>query len=74
MSDYDDRILPVSIDVATISGQIEAAAIAAGHDIGMADALIAGTAKAHDMTVVTRNPRHFHPFGVTSFSPNDVTP
>lgn len=74
VSTYDDRILPASIDVATVSGQLEAAAVAAGHNVGMSDALIAGTAKAHDLTVVTRNLKHFRPFGVTSCAPDDVTP
>lgn len=61
---YADRVLPIDMAVAAISGRLEAEAKAAGHSPGMADALIAGTAKAHDLTVVTQNLRHFAPFGV----------
>lgn len=63
-STYEDRILPIDAAVSALSGKLEAEAIAAGHRPGMADALIAGTAKAHDLTVVTLNLRHFEPFGV----------
>jgi len=63
-STYEDRILPIDAAVSTLSGKLEAEAIAAGHSPGMADALIAGTAKAHDLTVVTLNLKHFEPFGI----------
>lgn len=61
---YDYRILPIDATVSALSGKLEAEAIAAGHSPGMADALIAGTARAHDLTVVTLNLRHFEPFGI----------
>lgn len=64
VSTYEDRILPVDAAVSAISGQLEAEAMSAGHNPGMSDALIAGTAKAHDLVVVTHNQRHFAPFGV----------
>lgn len=64
VSTYEDRILPIDAAVSAISGQLEAAAVSAGHNPGMADALIAGTAKAHNLTVVTFNLRHFGQFGV----------
>lgn len=63
-STYEDRILPIDAAVSALSGKLEAEAIAAGHSPGMADALIAGTAKAHDLTVMTLNLRHFEPFGI----------
>lgn len=63
-STYEDRILPVGAAVSALSGQLEAHAMAAGHNPGMADALIAGTAKAHELTVITLNLRHFEPFGI----------
>lgn len=71
-STYEDRILVIDASVATITGRLEAAAIAAGHNPRMADALIAGTAKAHDLQVVTRNLKHFVPFGVEVHSPVTV--
>lgn len=59
---FRDRILIIDAAVALASGALEAAAIASGHNPGMADALIAGTAKVHQLSVVTRNTRHFAAF------------
>lgn len=67
-STYEDRILPIDATVSALSGQLEAEAVAAGHNPGMADALIAGTAKAHELTVMTLNLRHFEPFGINLMS------
>lgn len=50
--------------VSAVSGRIEAEVLLAGHNPGMADALIAGTAKAHVLIVVALNQRHFAPFGI----------
>lgn len=68
LSTYEDRILPIDAAVSAFSGELEAEAIAAGHSPGMADALIAGTAKAHNLTVATLNLRHFEPFGISLMS------
>ena len=38
----------------------------------MADAMIAGLATAHDLVIVTRNLKHFVPFGVAVMSPDDM--
>lgn len=65
---YEDRILPIDAAVSVLSGRLEAEAIAAGHNPGMAGALIAGTAKTHDLTVVTQNLRHFEPFSINAIS------
>ena len=70
---YDDKILGLDASAAAIAGQLEAKAIAGGYDPGMADALIAGIAAAHDLVVVTRNTRHFAPFGVEVSSPDEST-
>ena len=69
---YDDKILSLDATAAAISGQLEAKAVAAGHTPGMADAAIAGIAKAHDLTIVTRNLKHFVPFGVSVVVPDDL--
>lgn len=66
---YEDRILPIDATVSIVSGQLEATAVADGHNVGMADALIAGTAKAHGLAVVTFNLRHFAPFGIDVMPP-----
>ena len=61
---YADRVLPVSTDIARRWGRLSAEL---GHD--GADLLIAATAAAHRLTVVTRNTRHFAPTGVVVLNP-----
>jgi len=72
LATYDDKIVALDATAATFSGQFEAKAISAGHDPGMADAIVAGIAKAHDLVVVTRNTKHFSPFGAIVSSPDEV--
>ena len=69
---YDDKIVPLDASAAALAGQLEAKAISAGHDPGMADAIVAGIAKAHDLTIVTRNTKHFLPFGAGILSPDEA--
>ncbi|MBB4186454.1 type II toxin-antitoxin system VapC family toxin [Sinorhizobium terangae] len=69
---YRDRILPVDADVAREGGKLEAKAIAAGHNPGASDAMIAGTASVHQLTVITANLKHFRPFGIKVSSPDQV--
>jgi toxin FitB len=38
----------------------------------MADAMIAASAAAHDLVVVTRNVKHFSPFGVAVLAPDQA--
>ena len=69
---YGDRILPIDMAVSRESGRLEALAISAGHNPGMADATIAGTASVYGLTIITRNIRHFLPFGVPAKSPTEL--
>ncbi|MBG0810657.1 type II toxin-antitoxin system VapC family toxin [Methylosinus sp. H3A] len=69
---YDDKIIGVDARAATIAGRLEAEAISSGNDPGMADAIIAGVAAANDLHIVTRNTRHFLPFGVPVSSPEEA--
>lgn len=69
---YSNKILGLDTDAAAVSGRLEAGAIAGGQAPGMADAIIAGIAQAHDLVVVTRNIRHFLPFGISVSSPDEV--
>lgn len=73
VSAYDDKIIGLAAGAAALSGQAEARAIAAGHDPGMADAVIAGIAKAHDLVILTRNVRRFLPLGAEASSPAEIT-
>lgn len=61
---YGDRVLPMGADIARRWGELS---WKAGH--GGADLLIAATALQHDLTVVTRDVRHFEPLGVAVFNP-----
>jgi toxin FitB len=69
---YDDKILGVDAAAAALAGQLEAKAISAGHGSGMADATVAGIAKANDLIVMTLNTKHFVPFGAGVTSPDDA--
>lgn len=70
VSTYDDKIIGFDAQAAAIGGRLEAKALAAGHDPGMADAVIAGIAAAHELIVVTCNTKHFLPFGIAVLSPD----
>jgi len=73
ISSYEDKIFSLDASVAAIAGQLEAKAISAGYNPGMADAIIAGIAKANDLHVVTCNKRHLSLFGIIVFSPDEVS-
>lgn len=61
---FGDRILPVDPVVARIAGALDDAAAASGLHPGLGDILVAATAKAYGLNVVTANLRHFMPLGV----------
>ena len=69
---YDSSVLAIDPEVAWLSGELEAIAIAAGHAPGAADAMIAGTARHHGLTVITRNLKHFQAFGIPVLTPDQV--
>jgi len=72
LATFDDKILGLDVAAALSSGRLEAQALGNGHAPGMADAMIAGIARAHDLTIVTRNAKHFLPFAVAVKTPEDV--
>ena len=61
---YSDHVLPVTAPIARRWGRLSAEL---GHE--GADLLIAATALEHDLTVATRNLRHFKPTGVSLVNP-----
>lgn len=69
---YDDKIIPIDARVAGFAGQLEAKAISVGHHPGMADAAIAGTAKARGLVVVSNNTKHFLPFEIDLVTPDEA--
>lgn len=69
---FAERILGLDADTAVASGRLEALATSQGVNAGMADAMIAGIAQVHELTVVTGNAKHFRHFGVPVLMPVDV--
>ncbi|MGV3550054.1 PIN domain-containing protein [Rhizobium sp.] len=69
---YDSSLLTIDPEIAWLSGELEAVAIAAGHAPGAADAMIAGTAKHHNLTVVTKNLKHFRAFAIPVLTPDQA--
>lgn len=64
LTDYDARILPLTIPIARRWGRL-------AHTIGNSDLdlAIAATALEHGLTVATRNVAHFAPAGVATLDP-----
>lgn len=56
---FQGRILPVDRRVARVWANLTARALREGKALGYADSLIAATAQAYDLTVVTRNTDDF---------------
>lgn len=64
---FADRVLPFDLSAARIL-----AAYRVPEHAPFDDALIAAVAEAAEMTVVTRNTRHFEPLGVPFLDPWDI--
>lgn len=64
IKNFSERILPISQDIASIWGEISARIGNSG-----IDNLIAATAIYHNLTVVTRNVRHFQETGALYLNP-----
>jgi predicted nucleic acid-binding protein len=62
-------ILDVTAAIARASGKLRAAREARGRRVAQADMLIAATALAHGLTLVTRNGRDFDGCGVSVVDP-----
>lgn len=68
ISSYADRVLALSTAISLQWGRL-----AQRHGHMNADLLIAATAIEHDLTVVTRNVRHFEGTGAKVLNPFDET-
>lgn len=66
---FHERILPITDTESRIAGAMRADAKKTGRVVHTIDALIAATAFAHDLTVVTRNEKDFQDLGVRVFNP-----
>ena len=69
LAEYGTRILPIDLAVGRQWGAVTARHRALGLSINAVDELIAATALVHDLTVVTRNVRHFERSGCKLISP-----
>lgn len=67
--DFARQILSVDADVARAAGELEDSSVARGNSPGLADILIATTARSHGLTIVTLNTRHFDALGVKRLDP-----
>ena len=66
---YAAFILPLNDAEASTAANLRAKARKAGKPCHLADSLIAGTAKVHGLTVVTRNDKDFIPFEIEIINP-----
>jgi len=69
LAEFDQRILAVDVTIAREAGQLEDAAIAKGYNPGLADVLIAATARVNGLAVLTANVRHFAALDVPYLNP-----
>lgn len=69
---YEDQILPVDVTVAREAGRLLDRARSGGHDPGLADMLIAATARVHGLIVLTRNTKDFVDCDVAVSDPYSV--
>jgi predicted nucleic acid-binding protein len=66
---FAGRILPVDQETADLWGRLLAGADAKGHPLPTLDSLLAATARAHGLTLVTRNTKDFAPAGAELLNP-----
>jgi toxin FitB len=66
---YGDRVLPFDSPTAEIAGAFADLARGRDHSPGFADIAIAATARRHDLTILSRNERHFAAMDVAVVDP-----
>ena len=66
---YGDRIVSFDAAIARIAGAMSDRARGLGHTPGLADIIIAATAKHQGLTILSRNLRHFEPLDVAAVDP-----
>lgn len=66
---FEGRILPVDEGIARAWGEVTADADRSGRPLHVIDGLLLATARAHDLTLVTRNACDFHDRGQDILDP-----
>ncbi|MCY3765455.1 MAG: type II toxin-antitoxin system VapC family toxin [Gemmatimonadetes bacterium] len=69
ITEYQERVLPVDKDVAERAAAFRAQAHRGGRALDLGDALIAGTARANDLSVATGNVADFSGLDVRIINP-----
>ena len=69
VSEYDNRILPLDRAGAMWAAEFRARERLAGRTLDLGDALVAGTARAHDLPIATRNISDFHHLDIVLIDP-----
>ena len=69
VTEFEDRILPLDRREAEAAAQLRVHAQRSGRTLHLGDALIAGTAKAHDLALATRNVKDFDGLNVDVTNP-----
>jgi len=70
LNEFGEQVLPMNAIVARIAGVMEEDATSRGHQPGLADIIIAATARAYDLTLVAENGKDFEGIGVRFQSPS----
>jgi toxin FitB len=71
---YGERVLAFDSPTAEIAGALADLARRRGHSPGFADIAIAATARRHDLTILSRNERHFAPMDAVVVDPYQKLP
>lgn len=71
---WSARILPLDLAIAEETARLLTVARGAGASPDFEDVAIAATASVHELTVLTRNVRHFRPLGVRFIDPTISLP
>ena len=66
---YGDRVLAFDAATARIAGAMSDRARGLGHAPGLADIIVAATARHRGLTILSRNVKHFGPLGVAIVDP-----
>ncbi|WP_288758522.1 type II toxin-antitoxin system VapC family toxin [uncultured Brevundimonas sp.] len=69
VAEYGDRLVAVDLAVVERWAPLAEAYRSAGVNVGLTDELLASTALVHDLTIVTRNVRHFEHSGCRLLAP-----
>jgi len=71
---YRDRVLAFDVAAARLAGVLSDVARSKGLAPGFADIVVGATARAHGLTILTRNIRHFEPLGLLTINPFQKLP